>query len=319
MTNQREFTESWLQALTLCINHEKARTIRPWITTIQVLTASETLPEQKDEAIKLWNYAQENKLGALLELIPAKAQPWHFEDDEEFVFTPDRNELSAQINDPIKLWLVDLGIETFAIPATARVTSQDWTTMVRKQAIRRSKPMNVNAFPSGDVLELRCTLEWSPRTWTVRFTQPDWMSIEYESEFIAPRPAFELLTERLVDALANANERFKSTTTVSHFTPDSTAWTSCIDELAQWHRDVLLADSYGLSPWIRRTWSCVWPVIYRERNRLRGPCDLGYLRSELKACFDHSPELCQWMFITARLACEIQLGSGLGTHGNFEA
>jgi hypothetical protein len=25
------------------------------------------------------------------------------------------------------------------------------------------------------------------------------------------------------------------------------------------------------------------------------------------------------MFITARLACEIQLGSGLGTHGNFEA
>ena len=319
MTNQREFTESWLQSLTLCINHEKARTIRPWITTIQVLTSSQTLPEQTDEAIKLWNYAQENKLGGLLELIPANALPWHFEDDEEFVFTPNLEQLTQQVDDPKRRWLINLGIENFAIPATARVTSQDWTTMVRKQAIRRSKPMNVNAFPSGDVLELHCSLDWSPRTWTVRFAQPDWMSIEYESEFIAPRPSFELLTERLIDALASVNERFKSKTTVGQFTPDSTAWTSCIAELAQWHRDVLLADSYGLSPWIRRTWNCVWPVIYRERNRLRGPCDLGYLRSELKACFDHSPELCEWMFITARLACEIHLGSGLGTHGNFEA
>ena len=319
MTNQREFTESWLQALTLCINHEKARSIRPWLTTIQVLTASETLPEQKDEAIKLWKYSQETNLEGFLELIPAKSSPWHFEDDEEFVFTPNLEQLTTDIADPLTRWLISLGIEKGSIRAAARITSQDWTTMVRKQAIRRSKPMNVNAFPSGDVLNLACTLEWSPRTWTVRFVQPDWMSLEYESEFLAPRPSFELLTERLIDALANANDRFKSKAVLSNFNPDSTGWTTCIGDFAQWHRDALLADAYGLSPWMRRTWNCVWPVIYRERNRLRGPCDLAYLRSELKACFDHSPELCEWMFVTARLACEIHLGSGLGISGNFEA
>ena len=81
----------------------------------------------------------------------------------------------------------------------------------------------------------------------------------------------------------------------------------------------MLADSYGLSPWMRRTWNCVWPVIYRERNRLKGPCDLAYLRSELKACFDHSPALVEWMFVVARLACEIHIGRGLGTAGDFEA
>jgi hypothetical protein len=319
MSNQREFTESWLQALTLSANHEKARAIRPWLTTIQVLTASESLPEQKDEAIKLWNYAHEHNLAGMLELIPARSSPWHFEDDEDFVFTREPLAVSASPEDQKNVWLNDLGIDTSSIRAKARVTSQDWTTLVRKQAIRLSKPMNVNAFPSGDVLELDCTLEWSGRSWTARFAQPDWMSLDYESEFLAPRPGLDQITERLIDALATANDRFKSKSMLSQFTPDSTAWTTCIGDFAQWHRDALLADSYGLTPWIRRTWNCVWPVIYRERNRLRGPCDLNYLRSELKACFDNSPELCEWMFVTSRLACEIHLGSGLGISGNFEA
>jgi hypothetical protein len=318
MTNQREFTESWLQALTLCVNHEKARTIRPWMTTIQVLTASESLPEQCDEAIKLWDYAQSHGLIGLLGLIPANCSPWRFEDDEEFVFVPDVVKRNASCPDPKEQWLENLGVQKSSIKATARVTSQDWTTLVRKQAIRRSKPMNVNAFPTGDVLELACTLEWSPRSWTVRFAQPDWMSIEYESEFQAPRPGLDQLTERLIDALADAQERFKTKSNLSSFIPVATNWTTCIENLAQWHRDALLADAYGLSPWMKRTWNSVWPVIYRERNRLKGPCDLDYLRSELKACFDNSPELCVWMFVTAKLACEIHLGSGLGTSGNFQ-
>jgi hypothetical protein len=145
------------------------------------------------------------------------------------------------------------------------------------------------------------------------------MSIEMESEFIAPRPSFDLLTERLIDVLSTAKERFTSKSPLSNFNPDSSNWTTCIDEFSQWHREALLADSYGLSPWMRRTWNCVWPVIYRERNRLKGPCDLAYLRSELKACFDHSPALVEWMFVVARLACEIHIGRGLGTAGDFEA
>lgn len=317
MTNQREFTESWLQALTLCVNHEKARSIRPWLTTIQVLSASESLPAQQEEADKLWLYAQSHHLGNLLDLIPAKSNPWRFEDDEDFVFTPDLHQLVVSVPDAKEQWLILLGIRPDSIPAKATVTSQDWTTMVRKQAIRRSKPMNVNAFPNGDVLELACTLSWNQRTWTAQFAQPDWMSLEFESEFLAPRPDLELLTLRLVEAIAEASVQFKTKTPLSHFTPDSHAWTTCIPDLAQWHRDVLLADTYGLNPWFKRTWNCVWPVIYRERNRLRGTCDLNYLRSELKACFDHSPDLCEWMFITARLACEIHSGSGLGTSGNF--
>ena len=319
MSNQREFTESWLQALTLCVNHEKARAIRPWISTIQVLSASEVLPEQKDEAIKLWSYAKEHQLQGLLELIPAHSSPWRFEDDENFVFTPAPIQSSDPLYPSQSQWLELLGIVPCSFRATARVTSHDWTTMVRKLAIRRNKPMNVNAFPTGNILDLACTLDWTPRSWTIRFEQPDWMSIEMDSEFIAPRPSFDLLTERLIDALSTAKERFTSKSPLSNFTPDSSNWTTCIDEFSQWHREALLADSYGLSPWMRRTWNCVWPVIYRERNRLKGHCDLAYLRSELKACFDHSPALVEWMFVVARLACEIHIGRGLGTAGDFEA
>jgi hypothetical protein len=68
---------------------------------------------------------------------------------------------------------------------------------------------------------------------------------------------------------------------------------------------------------MRRTWSAVWPVVYRERNKLRGECDLAALRKEVAECFSSVPLLTEWMFIFARLACELLYERGLGISADF--
>jgi len=88
MQNQREFTESWLQALTLSADHSHARSIRPWLTTIQTLAASAPNAEQAQEAEKLWEYASGHGLLSLITCLPARSTPWRFEDDECYKFSP---------------------------------------------------------------------------------------------------------------------------------------------------------------------------------------------------------------------------------------
>jgi len=320
MQNQREFTESWLQALTLSADHTHARSIRPWLTTVQTLAASEPSQEQAAEAQKLWDYANANGLTTLLECLPVRSIGWQFEDDECYKYSVQgQGESQSEEADARKSrWLRDLGITPIEVSAVAHVTASDWSNALRKEAVRKGKPLNVTSIPAGNMLDLPCQLRWDLKTWTVHFAQPDWMRIVYEAPFRAPRPTMEELTERMIDALGVAQERFKPAMKLSAFSPESAPWTICIPDFSQWHREVLVTQSIGLSPWLRRTWNCVWPVIMRERNRLRGPCDLQYLRTELKACFDSEPAMVEWMFILARLACEIRLGTGLGLCGDFE-
>ncbi|MFM2217165.1 MAG: hypothetical protein RL240_1483 [Planctomycetota bacterium] len=328
MQNQREFTESWLQALTLSADHSHARSIRPWLTTIQTLAASAPNAEQAQEAEKLWEYASGHGLLSLITCLPARSTPWRFEDDECYKFSPvDSSSNQTPNGDAVgttdgsaitkERWLTELGISPVRFSGVAHVTAADWSNAIRKEAVKRGKPLNVTSIPAGNMLDLPCTLEWDLHQWKVSFTQPSWMQLTYESPFQADRTSMERLTEYLMDALGVGQEKFKPMQKLSAFEPESAPWTLCIPDFSEWHREVLFSQSIGLSPWMRRTWNCVWPVIMRERNRLRGPCDLQYLRTELKACFDSEPAMVQWMFILARLACEVRLGTGLGLCGDF--
>lgn len=317
MTNKREFTESWLQALTLSASHVQARSIRPWLSTIQLVGASESLPEQQAEATKLWDYAHANGLVPLLNFLPVRSSPWRFEDNELFVFLPNSERAAADGGDR-QAWIADLGFNGFTVPAKAQVTSQDWVTLIREEAIRRRKPLNTGAAPSGNVIEVPCVMRWEPLTWTVQFEQPSWMTLELDGPFQTPRPNIDRVSECLIDVLGQANKRFRSGHKLPEFQSDTTSWIASIGDMADWHREVLIGNSFELSPWLRRGWNCVWPVIYRERNRLKGPCDIEYLRGELKACFDANPEMVEWLFVMARLLCELRLGRGLGICGDFE-
>jgi hypothetical protein len=83
------------------------------------------------------------------------------------------------------------------------------------------------------------------------------------------------------------------------------------------HQEVVSADAYQFHPWIRRVWNSVWPVVYRERHRLRGPCDLAELRKEIAECFSAVPMLTEWMFLFARLAIAARCERGLGISADF--
>ncbi len=90
-----------------------------------------------------------------------------------------------------------------------------------------------------------------------------------------------------------------------------------IEKLKAFHQRVLTQDEFKTHSWFRRAWAAVWPVIYRERNRLKGACDIGLLRVELEACIRNVPELTIWMFTFARLVCQQQVSSGLGISGDY--
>ena len=108
MQNQREFTESWLQALTLSADHSHARSIRPWLTTIQTLAASAPNAEQAQEAEKLWEYASGHGLLSLITCSPARSTPWRFEDDECYKFSPvDSSSIEREPFGHTRNWVIE--------------------------------------------------------------------------------------------------------------------------------------------------------------------------------------------------------------------
>ena len=94
-------------------------------------------------------------------------------------------------------------------------------------------------------------------------------------------------------------------------------WIGCVKRLEALHKQILATEAKDYSPWFRRTWACVWTVIYREQNVLRGQANVDVVRSELTACVGTVPRLTTWMFAFAKLVCENQLGRGLGICGDY--
>jgi hypothetical protein len=319
MSTTREFTESWLQALTLSANIDAARRIRPWMTILTALGSSEVLPDQRAGAEQTWRYAYENGLLGLLSILPFRQSEWRFEEDEVFAFRH-AHETQGGAAGPLKNvdeFIQTLAIEPISVPMLASVTSGDWTNLIRKEAVRRSKPLSVMAIPPGSRVEVPCSARWDGRQWSMAFAQPEWLVVEQPGVFHATRPVQDVLDSAMVDALDFANKSLMPTIKLSNFVAIDAAWMGCIEPLYPWHRSVLLSNELGVSPWLRRVWNNVWPVIYRERNKLRGPCDLSKLRTELAECFSSAPQLTEWMFVFARLVCEVQWGRGLGIAGDF--
>ena len=83
------------------------------------------------------------------------------------------------------------------------------------------------------------------------------------------------------------------------------------------HKQILTTQANDFAPWFRRTWACVWTVVYREQNVLRGQANVDVVRAELAACVSTVPRLTTWMFVFAKLICENQLGRGLGICGDY--
>lgn len=302
------FTQSWIQALTQAADSPVARTIKPKLELIDKISLQRSDGERDVAAQELWDYAVECNLTSVLSILPAMRPAWEFPDDDRFQF--ERKNIE-EITD-FAMWQTHLGLQPARFSMKSSVTSSDWTTLVRDEAVRQQKPFNSTAFSNSNKVEPDCVAVWDTSKWTIRFDDIEWLSINYEEPPLVQRPAFGEIEETLTWALAQADSELVpkrvSQCTLPVF---SKAWYTGIDSLAEWHGQVL-GNRSDYSPWLRRTWQCVWPTVYREQNVLRGQADVTAIRSEMAACIRAVPQLTVWMFVFAKLTCFTQTGMGLG-------
>jgi hypothetical protein len=311
---KKEFTENWLQALMLAADNAAARRIRPWMTDIASISAAAFEEGQIHSAQRLWEYAQVHGLVPLLQLAPLQQSHFRFEDDENFRFA--LRAMAPALSSSVS-FAECLGLQTKEWEWTATITHADWTNLLRKEAVRQSKPLNVQSIPKTSMVESRCVAKWDTTAWKIQFEQPNWLQLQPSGTLLAPRPSPDSIDAVALDAVAFANQHFKIATKLSSFAPTDASWTGSIASLSEWHRSVLITNDIGVHPWFRRVWFSVWPVIYRERNRLKGEFDLAALKKDLAECFVHAPELTEWMFVYARLLCEAKFERGLGIAADF--
>ncbi len=316
LSADKSFTQNWLQSLTLVAQNPVARQIKPMLDSVNDLTRFNSEANRLESARKLWDFASAEKLGGLLEILPTQQGVWKFGDDETFVFHHGRIEPIADFDS----WTKYIGLVPGDFALVADVTSSDWTTLLRQEAVRQRRSTSVAAMPQGMNLQLPCTAHWDLKNWSIRFDQADWVEVRYDDPFTVNRPAFTDLYEKMMWMVAEAQERLIPKS-VSKCTFDATspAWVTCEDCFTDLHDRVLSRETTYCSPWLRRTWACVWPVIYREQNVLRGHAQIDPIRQEIAACMGAVPQLTMWMFVMAKLVCESQFGRGLGISGHYAA
>lgn len=311
--SQTEFTSNWLQALMLASDNAAARRIRPWMTDIALLSAAVATVGQAEAAERLWVYGTDHGLQPLLNQVPLGQTIFRFQDDETFSFTASSKGPAISSASFIEL----LGYEPLERSWRAESTQADWTNLLRREAVRLGKGLNTQVIPNASMVSTPCTARWNTRTWTIVFSQPEWLTWEPEADLLTRRPSPDTLESILLDVLSFANGHFKVLGKPQAFPSTDALWMASIESLYGWHRSILVTNDIGLDPWPRRVWAAVWPVVYRERNRLRGECDLQGLRKEVAECFRSAPLLTEWMFVFARLACEVWFEHGLGIAADF--
>lgn len=310
---QLGFTVNWLQALMLASENATARRVRPWMTDIALVAAAAPGSGQLEAAQRLWDYGVSQGLVPLLENIPLRQSLFQFQEDESFRFSPSVPVCRlTQVDEFLAL----LGFISSDQSWIAEVTLSDWTNLLRREAVRLGKGLNVQAIPNSNTVRVPCTARWNNTSWSIHFDQPDWLSLEPTEILQTPRPTWDVMESAMLDSLAFANGSFKTPPKLV-FPPADPIWMRSVESLYAWHRSILVTNDVGLNPWMRRTWAAVWPVVYRERNKLRGECDLVALKKEVAECFGSVPLLTEWMFIFARLACEMLYERGLGIAADF--
>ena len=313
---QKAFTQTWLQSLTLVARNPIAQGIKPLLDTINDLCQGQADSDRMASAQRLWDFGAAEGLQGVLTIMPVQQPDWLFDRDSSFVFQrTGRDEITD-----FESWTKCLGLQPNEVSLTAEVTSRDWLSLVRQESVRLQRAMNVAAVPAGKNLRLPCTAAWDLKGWSIRFDQADWVVIRYDEPFTVERPGMEELEETLMWAVAAAHEALipKSVPPIE-VEPSAQPWMSCVKRLEQFHSRVLVQEAAQYAPWFRRVWACVWTVIYREQNVLRGQADIDVVRQELAECVTHAPRLTIWMFAFAKLVCECQLGRGLGISGDYAA
>ncbi len=310
----KAFTQNWLQSLTLAASDPIAKKIKPLLETVNALSRMNSDSDRLQSAQQLWEFASQHELLGLLAISPLLQARWTFDRDDIFAY---RRESREELNG-FDQWLGWLGINECDIPLQADVANADWLSLVRKEAVRLQRSMNTGAMPQGLNLDLACTAHWTGAKWSMRFSQAEWVQVEYEEPFTADRPDFATIEETLYLAMSFANDQLiPKKSPVCDFPEETMPWMDCVPRLTSLHGNILLREARQYSPWFRRTWACVWTAVYREQNVLRGKAEIDPIRREMAACISHVPQLVMWMFLFAKLTCECQMGRGLGIAGDF--
>ncbi len=315
----KEFTEKWLQALSLSAALPAAQRIKPLMNDIDSICMQRSEKEQLDAANRLWDFAGNVRLRPLLTATPYQFGEWRFEDDEEEAFVFERPE--SDRTDSLDEWIQSLGLRQHQVPMVAIVNQEDWSQILRDEAIRLGRPLKVIGAPPSkeSLLWLSCVAEWDRTDWTIRFEDPSWIAKKFEGGFVVTRPLWNTIEDQISEAVAFAiKDLAKGTTNIPNVKLDVPSWAASIPSLAPLHHKIFGNQATTPSPWFYRAWSCVWPVVYREQNRLRGPCDIECVRRELELCFRNVPQLTIWTFAIGKLICQHQLGRGLGLSGEFK-
>ncbi len=316
-TIAKPFTQSWIQALMQAADQPVTRTIKPSLEWIDKVSLSRGSAERSDAAQALWDYGQVHYLTNILSILPTAQKRWEFPDDDRFLF--DRRE-ACKIS-TFEEWKQHLGIEPATFALAAEVTNSDWTTLVRQQAVRQQQPFNSSAFGSANILRPHCHASWDGAAWTVSFEEIAWLVVEFEDVAKVSRPAIASIQDQLLFSLAEAESKLLPKHAGKCSIRDvGEQWKDCVRQLAPLHSIVLSQDGSAKSsfhPWTRKIWNCVWPVVYREQNVLRGQADVDSVRPEIAECLATAPQMTVWMFVFAKLLSQIQTGMGLGICADF--
>ncbi len=310
----KPFTESWLQALTLSIQFPVVRQLKPLFDDINNLSRIEVEGDRLEGAQRVWNLAHENGIQATLSWLPTRRVPWNFDADGPLAFEQVAISELQEFSD----WTGWLGLSSHTFSLMAAATSDDWARLVRDEAVRQKKSMSASGMPEGANVRIPCLATWANAKWTMRFEKPEWLQIQFEEPFRTERLTLDELIEPLGWMVASANESLVPKS-LPKIVQDmvSVKWMECSTALKPFHIQVMEKDRKDYSPWFLRTWGCVWPIVYREQNILRGQADLDVLRSEISQCFQHVPKLTFWAFLFAKLVSSVFLGRGLGICGDF--
>lgn len=310
------FTQAWIQSLMQAAEVPASRTIRSKIEWIDILSQDRPNQDRMTAASDLWNYCQSEGLLELLKIVPTSQPIWQFSRDDIFSFRR-RQDSSAHNLSNLESWIHAIGLQPATFELTAEVTAQDWTELVRNEAVRLKQSLNTAAVGQSSIKHLPCTARWSNNLWSVQFDQIDWIIVHYEDYVSVPRPQLELCDEPISWAIANAHESILTKSGgANDFRIEKSDWMDCVERLKPVHQ-LVLGNSSDFSPWFNRAWDCVWPTIYREQNLLNGKADINWIRSEMKACVTAQPRLTVWMFMFAKLICQFMVGRGLGQCADF--
>jgi hypothetical protein len=321
---QSPFSQSWIQALTSVAENPIARTIKPRLDLVNALVLARTETDRLDMARQLWDLAEQSGLTELLRVVPTARTQWVFDSDDVFLYRRVASSLpSTTASKPtlgsfsFEAWQQAIGLLPTEVPLTAEIFNADWASLVRKEALRLQQSFSMSAIGASNTLTLPCRARWDLKSWSVHFDSIDWVVVRYEETPSMSRPRYEELEELLTWLIATSGESTVSKkNSQCDFRPQVPAWMDCVPGLSGLH-SLLSKSPNDFSPWMVRVWHCVWPIVYREQQVLRERADVAVVRNELRICLTAQPQLCLWMFLFAKLACQTQVGTGLGFCADF--